>query len=502
MNFSIASFKRSRNRGLSSIELLATVGALGILLTTSAIMITPLLADVRKVKLDNDVASLNSAIDSFEAEGGDLSTTVTVAGLITALKATAANEEIIAGYKGAYVDPRLEAVMQDAAETSSSAWRAVWDDTAKRLKVVSAGPDGVKEFRLNEALVGTDFGEDNREHVNKLATASDWIWDFNDPNPELAMVSQTMGTAETPDAAAPATPDPLNQLLPPGFTPRGELFEFFSFPDTVELTNPNDPATTVIKYALNGGSWQTYTGPIPLNREDQISAFIELQTPDPDIFNSFTATELYRAEDPIVSGSSVGVFKDVVGAGGLVSSIPAGGSNNELNYGQPLSGGDQNKLGFSGASFVDISPDQTFTVGQLTYLNSTTSVGTSAYEVTLQIDLSFTSPSVSETVNVTLALESTKNYPWLTEDQKADYVRFGELNTDFSTFFDGETYYLNLEFVYAGSDGYSSVDAFHVHEGATATADIVGYFSTTPMEAPDTTGGATGGSLPPPPALP
>ncbi len=111
------------------------------------------------------------------------------------------------------------------------------------------------------------------------------------------------------------------------------------------------------------------------------------------------------------------------------------------------------------------------------------------------MDLSFSLPAgTSESVDVTLGLESTKNYPWLTADQRADFVRFNQINTDFSTFFGGETYYLNLKFVYSGSDGYSAVDSFHVHEGATATADVIGYFSPTPREAPGMKGGTSGTS--------
>ncbi|MFT5192123.1 MAG: hypothetical protein ACI957_005172 [Verrucomicrobiales bacterium] len=478
-------------------ELLTTVGALGILATAALAVITHLLVDVRKVKIDNDVASLNQAIKSYTAEGGDLSTATTVENVLSALKSTASDKEIIAGYRGSYVDPRLEAVMQDSTEAATSDWRAIWDDSAKLMIVADTGADGVKEFRLNDALMDVDYGQDDREQMNQLAKVDDWIWDFDDPNPAAALIGQTIATSDTPDAGALSTPDALSRLLPPDFSPPGDLFEFFSFPPSVELTNPNDAGTTVIKYALNGGSWQTYTAPITLEHDDQISSYIELITPDPDIFNSFVGTELYRSEDFVLSGSSTGVFKEVIGAGGLVSSIAAGGSNNQLNYGEALSGGDQNELGFTGSNFANIIPEQTFTVGQLTYLNSSTIVGTSPYEVKLQVDLNFSTPSATESIDVVLALESTKNYPWLSADQKADYVRFGELSTDFSAFFGGVTYYLNLEFVYAGAAGYSTVDVFHVHEGATATADIIGYFSNTPIEAPDTTGGST-----PPPSLP
>ncbi len=269
------------------------------------------------------------------------------------------------------------------------------------------------------------------------------------------------------------------------------------------LVNPNDSTTTEIRYSLNGGSWEVYSTPIALTPDGQISAFVKLVTAALVVYNSYTTMGLYRSHAPNLSAGAQGEFKNIVGASSLVSSIGAGQSSATLNYGQAFGGGLQNQLSFTGQNFNNITPDQTFTMGQLTYLNSTTGVGTSAYEVTLQMDLNFSSPAgTSESVDVSLGLESTKNYPWLTADQRADYVRFNQIDTDFSTFFCGEPYYLNLEFVYAGSDGYGAVDSFHVHEGATATADVIGYFSTTPRDTPDMTGGTGGTTTPALPSLP
>ena len=59
------------------LEMLATVGGLGIVMSISIIVISPLIADVRKVKLDSDVASLNQAINSYITEGGDISAATT-----------------------------------------------------------------------------------------------------------------------------------------------------------------------------------------------------------------------------------------------------------------------------------------------------------------------------------------------------------------------------------------------------------------------------------------
>ena len=492
----------SRIRGLTSMELLATVGSLGILLTVAIVVITPLLSDVRKVKLDNSVTSLNRALDSFQAEGGDVSAVTTAGDALNLLKTTASQTDIIAGYKGSYIDPRLDTKLLAPAETASSAWRALWDDAKKRFVVAQSGSNGIEEFWFNESLLGNDYGTEEREVLNELATQDKWIWDFTDTAPGAQLASDFAETEDPVSAGAPGNPDALNQLLPPEFDPPGGMFEFFDFPSVVTLSNPNDTSTTTIQYTLNGSGWQDYTGPIPVSRDDQISAYVKRNVSAPDVFNSFTSTHFYRSENPNLSGTSSGAFKDVVGASGLVSNISPGDTDDDFYYGAQLNGGDQNRLQFTGDSFTDIAPDEIFNVGQLTYLNSTTGVGTSAYEVTLQLDLSFSNPSASESVDVKLALESTKNYPWYTQDQQADFVRFEQINTDFSTFFQGQTYYLNLEFVYSGSEGYSAVDSFHVHEGKSATANIVGYFSEVPKDRPDTGGGSGGSGTPPPPSLP
>ena len=147
-------------------ELLATVGALGILLTSSIVLISPLLSDVRKVKLENSVTSLNRALDSFIASGGDPSTVTSAAAAIAKLKSTASDKEVIAGYKGSYVDPRLEAIMQDATEQAGNDWRALWVDADKRFMLSQTGSNGIRGVHFNDALVNTDFGQDDREVVN------------------------------------------------------------------------------------------------------------------------------------------------------------------------------------------------------------------------------------------------------------------------------------------------------------------------------------------------
>lgn len=243
---------------------------------------------------------------------------------ITKLKSTASDREVIAGYMGSYVDPRLEPVMQDATETAGTDWRARWVDADKRFSLSQTGNNGIREFRMNEALVETNFGQDDRQVVNKLAKEDNWIWDFSETATPSPLAPDEMVVTDSTDVSVQSNPDALNQLMPPDFSPPGDYFDYFDFPSEIILTNPNDSSTTEIRYSLNGGSWLVYRSPISLSPDDQISAFAKLITPAPDTYNSFTTTELYRSYEPILSGAAQGEFKNVVGTSSLVSSIGAG----------------------------------------------------------------------------------------------------------------------------------------------------------------------------------
>ncbi len=229
--------------------------------------------------------------------------------------------------------------MQDATETAGTDWRARWIDADKRFSLSQTGNNGIREFRMNEALVETNFGQDDRQVVNKLAKEDNWIWDFSETATPSPLAPDEMVVTNSTDVSVQSNPDALNQLMPPDFSPPGD---YFDFPSEVILTNPNDSSTTEIRYSLNGGSWLVYRSPISLSRDDQISAVAKLITPAPDIYNSFTTIELYRSNEPNLSGAAQGKFKNVVGASRLVSSIGAGQSNTTLNYGQAFGAGLRN----------------------------------------------------------------------------------------------------------------------------------------------------------------
>ena len=140
------------------------------------------------------------------------------------------------------------------------------------------------------------------------------------------------------------------------------------------------------------------------------------------------------------------------------------------------------QLSFYAASFVDVDPQSWFRLGGLEFYNSTIWEGTEAVSVGLELTLDFSSPNIMETFNFEFSLENTLNLAENTADQNADFVRITNPNSAFSTTLNGQQYELQLQFGYLGAHGFATVDQFHVHEDASATADVWGYFVPTPED--------------------
>ena len=61
-------------------------------------------------------------------------------------------------------------------------------------------------------------------------------------------------------------------------------------------------------------------------------------------------------------------------------------------------------------------------------------------------------------------------------DQTADYFTLSNPSTTFNTEIDGQLYGLSLQFGDIVSNGYSTGDSFHSHEGTTASGILYGSF--------------------------
>ena len=177
------------------------------------------------------------------------------------------------------------------------------------------------------------------------------------------------------------------------------------------------------------------------------------------------------------TGEAYGEFKDPIGEAGMVYVL----DNNYFEWGESsgyLGFDNGSYLEYIGAAWADVQAGELFRLGTLDYFNGSTYSGTQATDVTLDLTIALSMPDTDQSFDIDIELENTTNSTNNTEDENADFVRISSLDTDFSTTIDGIQYQLNLAFGYAGEQGFTTVDEFFVHEGATTTADLWGYFTT------------------------
>ncbi|MDB6068853.1 MAG: hypothetical protein JWL81_24 [Verrucomicrobiales bacterium] len=482
---------RVRRRGFGLLEMLLILGAISTVGALGYVGLGTATTSVKDVKLSQDVAALNRAVKTYAMSGGDLSTATSGETILAKLKTTMASSQqsTMAGLRGSMVDKRLQGVA--ASGTGSS--RAVWDNSIKSFVIAKTGT-GFREFKMDAVVQNV---EETRKVVMALNTADKWIWSYNDqtagtPAPRQHVISQP------PGVAAPAAYEGITVLKSPDFSKPGALYSISAFkPDLkVGLVDRNTANTAETYYSIAGGAWQRWNGAplsIPPSLLTQVRAY---SAPlDPDRYEqSAIATADY--ETIFFSGSSSGLFTNPVGDPGLVTNLLGGLTGTLFTWGGPalLLGFDKpNSLSFSGTTFSEISPDEAFELGTLTYYNGTTYVGTNALGVLLNVKLNFSVPSVIETLPFTFQLLSSTNTK---EDKKkdkknkenekqmddadADYVYIPEVSTEFTTKIKGQTFYLVLRFGKENSNGFTTIDEFHTHESKSMTGTIYGIFTNHP----------------------
>lgn len=186
-----------------------------------------------------------------------------------------------------------------------------------------------------------------------------------------------------------------------------------------------------------------------------------------------------------VAGSSSGSFINPTGPGGMLTSgvgTPSFSWGDGSAFGSPPS-----SLAFTGGAFSS-SVNTPFSFGTLSYYNGTILLGTEATGVDLSVLLNFTTPSgVNQSFNYTLGLINTPNVG--TPAEQADIVQFQTTFPSSSFTYGGVNY--TMEFLGIGSitgSGYSTINQFHVLEGASANAELLGRITaqTAPVPEPET----------------
>ena len=489
----------STNRGFSLVEIVTAVGVIAAVGGICLAMVGRIKENSEVQKLEGDLATLNRAAEVYLANGGAFESTTDVDTMLAKLKTypLSTQRQTIVGLRGPMVDMRVKAVPMTPEEEASTRPRAIWNSDTERLVLVTSGP-GIKEF-----ILGTvpPIIEEVRNSTVEYASVSDWVWDYGtdgaNDRPDYG------GDVSTSDETPPTSFGGLgiggggssgdsnyaDDLAPPVFSLPGGFYEYNNYPLTVTLYNPNGGGTSEIMYRMPGGSWELYTGGdiiVPGDYSTDVEAFCS--SSDPDFWNdSEIAEEIY--ETLYISGTSDGNFEDPEGDSGLVYTIEDTEQGSVFSWGTPAPGyTDPSSLHFEGTSFENISPEQEFVIGTLTFYNGTIISGTGANGVELELDLDLTVniPIATQDITFTFELINTPNYDYQTNDQNADYVLISTPSEEFTTTYNGVTYYIDLSFGEIGENGFSTVDQFHVWENEEATGTVLAMITTTPPNEQDT----------------
>ncbi len=187
--------KQDRRRAFSLIELLAVVAAGAVIVSIGFAVISNTRSSIKDTKLEQEVSSLNTAIEVFLSSGGSLSDIDTAQGVLTELKRAAANEMQVVGLRGSAVDVRLQAVEERNGELRE---RAIWMADLGKFVLAESG-SGVREFVLNDELAEVDYSNVARNTSLIYNDADGWVWETN----EFNLVTNT-GPSSVPTVGGPA----------------------------------------------------------------------------------------------------------------------------------------------------------------------------------------------------------------------------------------------------------------------------------------------------------
>lgn len=294
------------NRGISVLEALITVVAVGIIAAGAYQAFSGTSEGSKLTKLESDVTTVNRAVKMYVASGGSLEGVTDPQTILNKLKTTrAGNAKEFAGLRGSMIDKRLAVELVEADEGGP---RAVWQAEELRFKIAKSG-NGVGRFFLDDQLATVDFGTEERDgsaldlDTNERA----WIWAYEDsdsaprPGPTVIPVSDggssgssTAGSDTAGDGGDDGSPPGPGQLQPPNISPGGGEFDYGDFPLRVLISNPNPPVSSWIMVSIGGGPFSQYRGPIDVEPDTEIRAYV---TGNPADWNrSLTTIETYTRE--------------------------------------------------------------------------------------------------------------------------------------------------------------------------------------------------------------
>ncbi|MEQ1841343.1 MAG: choice-of-anchor K domain-containing protein [Verrucomicrobiales bacterium] len=312
-------------RGFSLVELVITVGVVGILAALGIATFSNLVGTTKKEKLTLDIATLNRSITAYIGAGGDLSKAKSPEEVLTALKKEMKSASRVPTLSGSKVDERLTFALQTAQEGSSNSWRAYWDSGQQKFVLQQGGnTPGIKGLVLDPSATKAIEEDENTKSSMLYAEKGGWIWDYEEVPPGTPPGPSTFGPTEVPDTAVPTPPtgpgggpSASTALLVPQFSVGSGAFPITQFNLPVSITNPNPAGSSTLYYSVDFGTWKSYSGPLSVPPGSVVTAQAIANS---DLYtNSGLANESYSVVPaelipPIISPNRpvMGIFTDRV----------------------------------------------------------------------------------------------------------------------------------------------------------------------------------------------
>ncbi len=261
---------RNPNAGAGFIQLIAVVAVIGIIAAISLNKMTNLGERAEETRLKEHVQALNSSVKLYISSGGTLDQFATADQVITKLKTQAANGQTLPGFRGSFVDYRLNAVEQSDAEAATDGeLRVLWDGAAREFKIARNGSKGIKAFELDPAATPESLEQEERDATFKLAaneqSEGNWVWDYDkDLTPAGSSPIVSVGVPTPTEIDPSGLAQSKEQLLQPTVSPApGEypLNEFGEAGKTITISNPNNVSEEISEtyVSVNGEVWEVVT---------------------------------------------------------------------------------------------------------------------------------------------------------------------------------------------------------------------------------------------------
>lgn len=308
-------------KAFSMIELLITIALLAIVAGIGFATVGNVRGGAKEQKLKIDLATLNTAVGVFKGYGGNFKGMTDPALIIAKLKLAVSMDDAkrIPGLSSSMLDARVKLRLQTEKQGASDDPRLYWDATKRVFTLARTGPPGIAQILLDENAPAEVSGTaDAKELAFLYSGKSGWIWDFEDgTKPVMAeptLVSLAPSPTEVPDVGTviPVTPPtaPIQKLMPPSISLPAGAYEIRDYTLYLEVTNPNPPGSSTLKYSLDFAAWQNYTGPINVPPDSTIQTqVVSLNTESWDdsrmIVSTYSATPV-TLDPPLIIPSAPG----------------------------------------------------------------------------------------------------------------------------------------------------------------------------------------------------